>query len=95
MAQTNAAELRKFKQSELATYTQINRASPGEAVIYHTGELAVECIIGRPMKVAAAKGHRAGAWWAYIDGLCCLVQRRVGDRKFDYIAQRSIRKVIP
>ncbi len=83
------AETRKFLQAELETYMQIDRASPGEAVVYHSGELAVECMVGTPMKVAAARGRRSGAWRAGLVGLCSLVQRRLGERNFDYIAQRS------
>ncbi len=83
------AERRKFNEAVLATFTEISRASPGDEVVYHVGELSRDCILGEPLKTAAARGHREGAWMAHLAGACALAQRRVAKNIFQYIAQPS------
>ena len=51
------------------------RMQPGERLVYHIGKYAGDTPAGK------------AAWLAHEAGKVSLVQRRVGPRKFDYIAQ--------
>lgn len=67
-------------------------APPGDSVIYHTGYLPWDR--RNPINRRVAEAANA-AWWAYEQRLVALVQRRLGDLKFEYIAIKSRPKGAP
>lgn len=62
-------------QVRLAFGRSLARMQPGDWLVYHTGKYAADTPAGQ------------AAWLAYEAGKVSLVQRRVGPREFDYIAQ--------
>lgn len=68
-------------------YDRITNAEPGTEIVYWTGELARDCDPGGG-NLNVANGARNGARRAHKEGWCSLVQRRIGESRSQYIAQR-------
>lgn len=67
---------------------QIDGASSGEIIVYYTGELGRDADFGRfDVEKSDIAAVRDNAFDCYKRGLVNLVQRKVGEHKFEYIAQ--------
>lgn len=67
-------------------------AKPGEKLVYHTGHLAYDCSPEGGWKIEKRKSLRAAADFLMKSsdaGAVILVQRRVANKVFDYIAVRT------
>lgn len=81
-----------------ARWVDVSR--PGESFTYHVGNLMIdrEKIVQLPnygmTRVYIQPYHTIGeyAWWAYERGKVELVQRKLPDGRFEYIAQKKRRK---
>lgn len=65
--------------STKAFYEALTTTRKGDSIIYHVGEFA-------------AGVHKLKAWGAYEDDLVTLVQRKLGPKRFQFIAQRTNRR---
>ena len=75
---------------ETAFCAWLGQASPGDALVYHRGLLALDASINSQTHKSDARHELARvarrAWWAAKQGLVHLVQRRNGPDDFSYIA---------
>ena len=65
--------------------TRLASANVGEHIVYHTGDLMFARERGSQLDATAN-----AAWDAHLDGLCHLVQKRIGPNTWEYIAIRRI-----
>lgn len=70
----------------------VGRAEPGDILEYHRGHLAADLDAGQsPATKKALRALARRAYWASQRDLVHLVQRRVGPRRFSYLAIRRAR----
>jgi len=61
----------------------LGQAMPGERLIYHRGQLALDRNVGSPDRLSRLADR---AHWAATQGFVHLVQRRNGIKDFSYLA---------
>jgi hypothetical protein len=66
-------------------------ATPGQGIVYATGFLAAavhKAEVEKDPNAPEIKAVRKAAWKAHEAGSACLVQRRLGDMRYEYHAIR-------
>ena len=66
---------------------KLAHAQRGEKVVYHTGSLMFDRMIGQQFQTVHAIG--VAAWEAYMQGRCLLFQRKIAPLQFEYIAVKQ------
>lgn len=59
----------------------IGMAKPGQWLLYHVGFLMADRVKNRRLNATAHE-----AWAQYLSDTVCLVQRRLGDKQYEYYA---------